>query len=719
MIPPPNPAPPEVISRVQELREQLHYHNYRYYVLDDPVASDAEYDRLLLELEKLEDQYPELVTPDSPTQRVGSPPLDKFESVPHRLPMLSLEDAFSEKEAQEFDARVKRFLRADGDFDYVAEPKMDGCAVELVYARGRLTVGSTRGDGIRGENVTQNLKTIHTIPLQILEQEVPAPALLEVRGEVYMNLDEFKKLNEERLARGEPAFANPRNAAAGSLRQLDPNITAARPLKIYCYGVGEVQGRSFKTHWEVLQTLIKWGFRVNDRIKEVAGIEAAITYHHDIERLRHRLPYEIDGVVIKVNSLALQERLGAKTRSPRWALAYKFAPTQETTRVLDIVVNVGRTGAVTPMAVMEPVEVGGVTVSRATLHNEDEVARKDVRVGDTVLIQRAGDVIPEVVQVILEKRIPGTKPFKMPTICPMCGSPLERPPGEKVTRCPNPNCFGRNERGEEGGALLRRIMHFASKGAMDIDGLGAKIILQMVRPSVSIPSKEAVGTPTVKPEPVTLLPTGINSGEAFGRAGLVKDVSDLYHLTEDDLIPLERFAEKSAKNIIKAIRESKNRPLWRLINALGIRFVGEATAQLLAQHFHNLEALMQATEEDLLQVEGVGPQVAGSIREYFQNPRNRELIKKLRAAGVQEQPPEARAAGPLAGKTFVFTGGLDHFSRDEAKSLVTTRGGKVSSSVSAKTDYVVAGTDPGSKYAKARELGVTILSETEFEELVR
>ena len=391
--------PPQVVSRVNELREQLNYHNYRYYVLDDPVVSDAEFDRLMAELTRLEEDYG-LATPDSPTQRVGAQPLDKFETVSHRQPMLSLENAFSEAEAREFDDRLKRFLKTTDEFDYVLEPKMDGCAVELVYEHGRLTTGSTRGDGYRGENVTQNLKTIHTIPLGLLTEAEPAPELLEVRGEVYMDLAEFNQYNAERLARGEPAFANPRNAAAGSLRQLDPKITAARPLKIYCYGVGEVRGRNFDTHWEVLQTLKQWGLRVNPLIERCRGIEAAIDYHRHLEHQRHGLPYEIDGMVIKVDSLALQERLGAKSRSPRWALAYKFAATQATTRVLAIEVNVGRTGAVTPMAVMEPVEVGGVTVSRATLHNEDEVARKDVRVGDTVLIQRAGDVIPEVVKVI-------------------------------------------------------------------------------------------------------------------------------------------------------------------------------------------------------------------------------------------------------------------------------------------------------------------------------
>jgi DNA ligase (NAD+) len=554
------------------------------------------------------------------------------------------------------------------------EPKMDGTAIELVYEHGRFTVGSTRGDGIRGENVTQNLKTVHTIPLQVLTQEEPAPELLEVRGEVYMDLEDFKKLNEQRQAQGEPAFANPRNAAAGSLRQLDPAITAARPLKIYCYGIGEVRGRSFVTHWEVLQTLIKWGFRVNPLIERGIGREAAIAYHQRLEHQRHGLPYEIDGVVIKVDSLTLQERLGTKARSPRWALAYKFAASQETTRVLDIVVNVGRTGAVTPMAVMEPVEVGGVTVSRATLHNEDEVARKDVRVGDKVLIQRAGDVIPEVVKVILDERPPNARPFQMPKTCPVCGTGLVRPIGEKVTRCPNPDCFG---------AQTRAIMHFASKTAMDIDGLGEKIILQLVN------------------------------------AGLVKDVSDLYNLTEGDLIPLERFAEKSAQNIVNAIQGSKQPPFWRLINALGLRYVGEATAQVLAQHFRNLEDLGQASEEELLQVEGVGEQVASSIVEYFQNPRNQELLRKLKEAGVWEQRVAPRAAGPLAGQTFVFTGGLGRFSREEAKALVTARGGKVSSSVSAKTDYVVVGAEPGSKYARAKELGVTILDEAAFEELLR
>jgi DNA ligase (NAD+) len=498
--------------------------------------------------------------------------------------------------------------------------------------------------------------------------------LLEVRGEVYMDLEEFKKLNAERLARGEPAFANPRNAAAGSLRQLDPKITASRPLKIYCYGVGEVRGRHFDTHWEVLQTLKRWGLRVNPLIAQGRGIEPAIAYHRDLEHRRHGLPYEIDGMVIKVDLLALQERLGAKTRSPRWALAYKFAATQATTKVVAIEVNVGRTGAITPMAVMAPVEVGGVTVSRATLHNEDEVARKDVRVGDTVLVQRAGDVIPEVVKVIIEERPLDAQPFKMPSNCPVCDSRLVRPAGEKVTRCPNPDCVA---------SLIRGIQHFAGKSAMDIDGLGEKIVQQLVE------------------------------------VGLVKEVSDLYHLTEDDLMPLERFAEKSAQNIISAIQGSKEVPLWRLINALGIRYVGEATAQLLARHFQSLDALTRADKEDLLHVEGVGEQVAASLLEFFANEWHQALLKKLTEAGVRGLPPEPLAPSPLAGKTFVFTGGLARLSRDEAKALVTARGGKVTSSVSAKTDYVVVGADPGSKLAKARELGVTVLDEAALAELLK
>ena len=664
-------APPEVLARVKELREKIHYHNYRYYVLDDPVISDAEFDRLLSELTRLEADYPALITTDSPTQRVGAAPLDKFETVPHRLPMLSLENAFTEAEARDFEERLKRFLRASHGFDYVVEPKMDGVAVELVYEGGRLAVGSTRGDGYRGENVTQNLKTIHTIPLTLQSRQLPPPDLLEVRGEVYMDLGEFTKLNDERLAKGESAFANPRNAAAGSLRQLDPGITASRPLKIYCYGIGQVQGRSFKSHWEILQGLKAWGLRVNPLIERRQGIEAAIEYHRDLEHQRHGLPYEIDGAVIKVDDLALQERLGTKTRSPRWALAYKFAATQATTTIEGFEFNVGRTGAITPTAVLKDVEVGGVTVRRATLHNEDEAIRKGVHEKDTVLIQRAGDVIPEVVKVI--ESPPNAQPFKMPSHCPVCGTKLVRPPGEAVTRCLNPDCLG---------ALRRGILHFASKSAMDIDGLGEKIIDQLID------------------------------------QGLVKEIPDLYRLIEADLVPLERFAEKSAGNLVAAIQGSKTVPLARLIYALGIRYVGEATAQLLAQHYQTFEAVRYAREEELLHIEGIGPQVAKGIREFFENKKNQDILDDLLKYMEIEQPKKA-VATPLAGKTFVFTGGLARFSREEAKSQVASRGGKVSSSVSAKTDYVVAGADPGSKYTKARDLRVAILTEEEFEALLR
>jgi DNA ligase (NAD+) len=666
-------SPESARERIGALKDLIHYHDYRYYVLDDPEISDAEYDRLFRELQHLEEQHPELVTTDSPTQRVSGKPADKFETVEHRQPMLSLENAFSEDEAREFEDRLKRFLRRSEGLDYVLDPKMDGVAINLMYENGRLSIGATRGDGIRGENVTSNLKTIKTIPLRLRTDKVPAPAFLEVRGEVYIELEEFKKLNADREARGEAAFANPRNAAAGSLRQLDPNITANRPLKIYCYGVGEVVGRKFASHWESLQTLKSWGLRVNPRVERQQGIEQAIAYHHQMEQRRHALPYEIDGVVIKVDSLNLQTRLGLKTRSPRWALAYKFAATQATTRVLDIIVQVGRTGAVTPTAIMEAVEVGGVTVSRATLHNEDEVARKDVRQGDWVLVQRAGDVIPEVVKVITSRRTGQEKPFHMPATCPVCGTPLVRRPGEAVTRCPNPNCTAQ---------LQRAIRHFAGKGAMDIDGLGEKIVEQLVT------------------------------------NGLVQDVADLYRLQVDDLVPLERFAEKSAQNIIAAIQGSKTPSLARLIYALGIRFVGESTANVLAQHFHTLDALQAATPDDLLQVEGIGPQVASSIRDFFQNPKNQELVRKLLAAGVHPQVPEALHATQLSGKTFVFTGGLKHFSREEAKALVTAQGGKVASSVSAKTDFVVVGEDVGSKFAKAKALGLTILDEAGFENLV-
>ncbi len=673
--------PPEVIERVKKLRDEIEYHNYRYYVLDSPVISDAEYDALMRELRELEAKYPELVTPDSPTQRVGYPPAKEFRQVRHAEPMLSLDDAMSEEEVREFDRRVKRLLGLpeDAPMEYTVEPKIDGVAVELVYENGVLTVGSTRGDGYVGEDVTNNLKTIKTIPLRLrplTEDAPPIPKRLDARGEVYMEKEKFKQLNEERLRRGEPPFANPRNAAAGSLRQLDPNVTAQRPLDIFFYGVGRVEGYKFKTQWEVLTTLPKWGLKTNPLCRLVKNIDEAIAYHHELEKKREELPYEIDGVVIKVNDLSLWEKLGTKARSPRYALAYKFEPTQVTTRVRDIVLQVGRTGAVTPVAVLEPVRVGGVTVSRATLHNEDEIRRKDIRIGDWVLVQRAGDVIPEVVMPIKERRTGKEKPFVMPKTCPVCGSELIRKPGEAVWRCPNKNCYAQ---------LVRQLQHFASRNAMDIEGLGEQV------------------------------------AKALVDAGLVRDVADLYYLKVDDLLQLPGFALKKAKNLYEAIQRSKKTTLPRFLYALGIRHVGEVVAQLLAEHFKSLDKLMNASMSDLMAIPGIGPEVARSVVEFFRNERNRKTIEKLLKAGIEfedlkeEEKPEEK---PLKGLTFVFTGALKSMTRDEAKKKVQALGGRVASDVSRNVDYVVVGEKPGSKYQRAQRLGLKIIDEDEFLKMI-
>ncbi len=669
--------PPEVIERVKKLREEIEYHNYRYYVLDSPVISDAEYDALMRELKELEEKYPELVTPDSPTQRVGFPPAKEFRQVPHAEPMLSLDDAFSEEEVYEFDRRVKRFLGLPEEekIEYTVEPKIDGLAVELVYENGVFTVGSTRGDGYVGEDVTNNLKTIKSIPLRLMRHEgLPIPKRLDARGEVYMEKEKFKKLNEERLARGEPPFANPRNAAAGSLRQLDPNITAKRPLDIFFYGVGKVEGYEFKTQWEVLTTLPKWGLKTNPHCRLVKGIEEAIKYHHEMEEKRESLPYEIDGIVIKVNDLSLWEKLGTKARSPRYALAYKFEPTQVTTQVLDIVLQVGRTGAVTPVAVLKPVRVGGVIVSRATLHNEDEIRRKDIRIGDWVLVQRAGDVIPEVVMVIKERRTGKEKPFEMPKTCPVCGSPLVKKPGEAVWRCPNKNCYAQ---------LVRHLQHFASRNAMDIEGLGEKV------------------------------------AKALVDAGLVRDVGDLYYLKVEDLLQLPGFALKKAKKLYEAIQKSKKTTLARFLYALGIRHVGEVVAQILAEHFKSLDRLMNASVADLMAIPGIGPEVARSVVEFFRNPRNRETIEKLLKAGIEfVDVEEGEKEKPLKGLTFVFTGALKSMTRDEAKKRVQALGGRVASDVSRNVDYVVVGEKPGSKFQRAQRLGLKIINEDEFLKMI-
>jgi len=661
----------EAKRRIEELREQIRYHNYRYYVLDSPEISDAEYDRLFKELQELEAQFPEFVTPDSPTQRVGAQPAEEFGTVPHTVPMLSLDNAMNEEEIREFDKRVKRFLGTEEDIAYVAEPKLDGLGVELVYERGRLVVGSTRGDGFVGEDVTQNIRTIRAVPLVLLGDP---PERLEVRGEVIMHLDDFRKLNRRRIEEGEPPFANPRNAAAGSVRQLDPRITASRPLDIFFYGIGQVVGREFETHWEVLEALRNWGLKTNPLNRRCRNIEEAIDYYRKLLEMREELPYEADGVVLKVDRLDLQRRLGEKARSPRWAIAYKFPPRQATTVIKDIVVQVGRTGVLTPVAVMEPVQVGGVEVKRATLHNQDEIDKKDIRIGDTVIVQRAGDVIPEVVAVVKERRTGEERPFKMPDRCPVCGAKVLRLPDEVAHRCTNSACPAQ---------VKERIRHFASKNAMDIEGLGVKLVAQLVD------------------------------------KGLVKDVGDLYSLKKDQLASLERMAEKSAENLLDALERSKKRDPARVLYALGIRHVGEHVARLLIDHFGSIDRLARATIEELTSVPGIGPEVAQSVVYFFSQEENRKVLEKLKRAGLRfEVERKEKVPGPLAGKKFVFTGALSSMTRSEAEELVRQLGGEASSSVSRKTDYVVVGENPGSKLERARQLGVKVLTEDEFLEMV-
>jgi len=663
-------------KRIEKLREEINFHNYRYYVLDAPVISDEEYDRLMRELEGLEKQFPHLVTPTSPTQRVGAPPLEKFEEVRHSIPMLSLANAFEEQEVREFDERVKRFLETSRDIEYCAELKIDGVAVELIYENGHFMTGSTRGDGFVGENVSQNLKTIKTIPLAIiLKKGESPPSRLEVRGEVYLPLKAFQELNLKRERSGESLFANPRNAAAGSLRQLDSSITAQRPLDIFCHGIGQLTGKTLTSHWELLETLRGWGFKVNPHRRLCKNIEEVFHFYREMDELREKLPYEIDGTVIKVNSLRLQESLGTIARSPRWALAFKFKPKQVTTKILAIEVKVGRTGALTPTAVLEPVRVGGVTVSSATLHNQDEIDRKDVRVGDTVVVQRAGDVIPEVVKVIPEKRTGKEKKFRIPDHCPACGSEVFRPEGEAVARCMGIACPAK---------LKETIIHFASRDAMNIEGLGEKIIEQLVD------------------------------------KGLIKDYADLYTLTREDMLTLERMGEKLAGNILSAIEKSKETSLDRLIYALGILHVGEHIAKLLAREFPSLEELSQASLEKLTSIRGIGEEIASSIVKFFQQKDNQRVIRKLKDGGVKYRPVRVQPRDrKWEGKTFVFTGALKTMSRAEAESKVESFGGQASSSVSKKTDFVVVGEDPGSKYEKAKALGVKILTEEEFLNMLR
>ncbi len=666
----------EVIKELNRLRREIEHHNHRYYALDDPEITDAEYDRLFDRLKELERAHPNLITPESPTQRVGAEPQAAFSPVEHRVPMLSLQNGFLKRDVREFDARIRRLLKDDAPVTYAVEPKIDGLAVEAVYEKGRIRVASTRGNGYVGENITANLKTLLDLPISLLELStgLPAPDLLEVRGEAYMELEHFEELNRSRLQQGLAPFANPRNAAAGSLRRLDHRITAKRKLRMFCYGVGTLQGASFDTHWDMMMAVQAWGFRVNrPHIRLCKDPEEVIEYCRELEERRKEFPYEIDGAVIKVNDLVLQERLGAVSRSPRWALAWKFKPTQETTRVVKIEIQVGRTGALTPVAHLEPVEVAGVTVRRATLHNQEEIEKKDIRVGDTVVVQRAGDVIPEVVKVVTSGRSGAETPFVMPTECPVCGTPVSRKPEEAVVRCPNKNCP----------AQVRAVIrHYVSRGAMDVDGLGVKIVDQLID------------------------------------RGLVREPADLYALSLENLMQLDKIAEKSAGNLLRAIEDSKHTSLSRFIYALGIRHVGEHVARILAAHFRGMEAFCAADEDTLRAVPGIGPHIAESVVSFFADKTRRRHVDRLLEHMSLEVPAAGRNVQPLEGKTFVLTGALEALSRAGARERIERLGGRVSSSVSRQTDYLVAGASPGSKLARARDLGVEVLTEEAFLGLV-
>ncbi|MGE0827597.1 MAG: NAD-dependent DNA ligase LigA [Candidatus Binatia bacterium] len=668
------PTATSIRAEVLRLREELTLHNYRYYVLDDPLVSDAEYDKLFRRLVELETTYPELQDPYSPTQKVGAPPLSEFTQVQHSVPMLSLANVVSREEMSEFQERIQRFLKSDALIEYEVEPKIDGVAVELVYENGKFIVGSTRGDGVTGEDITQNLKTVRSIPLTLHHHpKHPIPRLLEVRGEVYLPIAPFRRFNRERVAAGEPPFANPRNATAGSLKQLDSSVTAKRPLDIFCHGVGRLDGAAFATQWEFTDALAGWGLKPVPHRQLCRNLDEVFAVFDDLEQQRDDLPYEIDGVVIKVNSFALQRQLGEISRSPRWAVAYKFPPRQATTRVLNIAPQVGRTGVLTPVAELEPVGIGGVTVRNASLHNMDEINRKDIRIGDTVVVERAGDVIPYVVKVIPEKRTGQEEKFVMPSSCPVCDAEVEREEGEAAYRCTGLACQAK---------LKESLKFFGSRGSMDIEGLGEKIIDQLVD------------------------------------KGLVHDAGDLYRLSKEQVASLDRMAEKSAQNLLAAIEKSKTTTLPRFVASLGIRHVGEATAKQLAEHFGDLAHIMHASEEQLQDVRDVGPEVARSIAHFLAQEQNRRVINKLLSAGVHFPQVTARRDGKFSGQTFVLTGTLASMTRPEAQKRIEALGGKVSSSVSKLTTYVVAGTEAGSKLDKAQQLGVKIVDEAKFLEMI-
>lgn len=664
----------QALKRIEELWTLIDYHNRRYYQIDDPEITDAEYDSLMSELIILEKEFgPYIDITASPTQRVGSAPLEKFGASVHLSPMLSLSNAFNNDDIIEFDERIKRFLDIDQHVSFVVEPKLDGIAVNLVYEKGLFKMGATRGDGEVGEDITQNLRTIPSVPLKFRKSTNPAPERIEIRGEVYIGTDSFKILNKRRIREGNLPFANPRNAAAGSLRQLDSRITAGRPLEIFFYAVGRTEGISFDSQWNTLQTLLQWGFPVNHFVRQADNISQCLQYYQEMEIKRKELPYEIDGTVIKVDSVTLQNRLGAISRSPRWAIACKFSPHQATTVIKKIAVQVGRTGILTPVAEMDPVEIGGVTVSHASLHNQDEIDKKDIRVGDTVIIQRAGDVIPQVVKVILSKRKKDTIPFKMPSKCHYCNSKVIRLEGEAAHRCININCPAQ---------IRENIKHFVSRGGMDIEGLGEKLINQLLERKI------------------------------------IHNPADLYFLTKSTIKDLERMGDKSAYNLLTSIEASKNPPLSKFIFALGIRHVGEHAAKVLARTFITLENLMQASKETIAEIDSIGPAVADSITRFFIAGPNLQIISRLLEAGVKPREEGSRDVAHLSGKTFVFTGTLERYTRSGAKTLVESQGGFVSSSVSKNTDYVVVGSSSGSKLRKAQELEVSILNEEQFSKLI-
>jgi len=666
-------VPQSVRERVERLREEIEHHNYCYYVLNRPEISDREFDLLMEELEQLERRYPELRSPHSPTQRVGEKLTEGFPTITHSVPMLSIANTYSQEELREFDTRTKRLLGLRGDLEYVVELKIDGTAVTLRYEDGLLVYGATRGDGFQGDDITANIKTIRSVPLRLPREAGRWGRVIEVRGEAYLDRPNFEKLNKEREKAGEPPFANPRNAAAGSLKLLDPAEVARRNLQVFLYGIGETDFRLPPTHWECLALLEKLHFRVNPERALCRSIEEVIEKTIEWEKRREKLDYDTDGLVIKVNRLEYWDRLGSTAKSPRWMVAYKFSAEQAITTLKDIVTQVGRTGAITPVAILEPVFLSGTVVSRATLHNADEIKRKDVRIGDKVVIEKAGEIIPQVVRVVKELRTGREKPFKFPTRCPCCGSPLHFSEKEVAVRCENASCPDQ---------IKDRILHFAQRDAMDIEGLGKQVVDQLV---------DKLGVRT------------------FG---------DLYRLKRDDVAALERMGPKSADNLIRAIEASKRRPLAAFLFALGIRHVGLQSARLLAEHFGSLEAVRKATREELEEIEGIGDIVAESIESFFKNPDNQALIDDLLKCGVRPVEPgrqKKRAAqSPLAGKTFVLTGTLSSMTRGEATRRIEEAGGKTASSVSRKTDYVVVGADPGSKLDRARRLGIPTLNEKQF-----